>query len=74
MFRARGDGHWRAYQTAVDAGRLMEAPQSHYHPRTGDLVLDPPQVRITPKGLADLHRRLGGTAPFVVEQQLALTV
>ena len=32
VFRARGDGHWRAYQTAVDAGRLMEAPQSHYPP------------------------------------------
>jgi len=43
--------------------RRMEAPQSRCHSRTGDLVLDPPQVRITPKGLAGLHRRLGGTAP-----------
>jgi hypothetical protein len=35
-------------------------------PRTGELVLDPPQVRITTKGLQELHRRLGGT-------QLAIT-
>lgn len=72
LFRARGDGCWRPYQSAVDTGRLMEAPQSHYHPRTGDLVLDAPQVRITPKGLAEIHRRLGGTAPLAVSEQLAL--
>jgi prophage antirepressor-like protein len=74
IYRARGDQHWRPYQAAVDAGRLMEAPQSHFHPRTGDLVLDPPQVRITPKGLAEAHRRLGGTAPLAVAEQLALGV
>lgn len=73
IYRAQGDGHWRPYQTAVDTGRLMEMPQSHYHPRRGELVLDPPQVRITPKGLAEIHRRLGGTAPLAVQEQLALT-
>ncbi|MGH8877444.1 MAG: phage antirepressor [Stackebrandtia sp.] len=61
-FRQRGDNAWRAYQTAVDAGRLSEIPQSHYRPRTGELVLDAPQLRVTVKGLEDLRRILGGTS------------
>lgn len=64
VFRGRADGRWRPYQSAVEAKRLSELPQSHYHPRTGELVLDPPQVRVTPKGLHELHRRLGGRAPL----------
>lgn len=60
-YRQGADNHWRAYQSAVTAGRLSEIPQSHYHPRTGQLELDAPQVRITVKGLADLHQILGGT-------------
>ena len=56
-----GDGRWRPYQRQVDLGRLMILPSSHYHPRTGELVLDAPQVRVTVKGLLELHRRLGGT-------------
>ncbi|WP_239405412.1 phage antirepressor KilAC domain-containing protein [Frankia sp. Cj3] len=61
IYRQRGDGRWRAYQTAVDAGRLSELPQSHYHPKTGELVLDPPQVRVTVTGILTLHRLLGGS-------------
>jgi prophage antirepressor-like protein len=71
LFRG-GDGAWRVKQPQVETGRLSEIPQSHYHPRTGDLVLDPPQVRVKPKGLAEIHRRLGGTAPLAVQQQLVL--
>lgn len=56
----RGD-HWEPYQRHVEAGRLSIRAQSHYHPRTGELVLDPPQVRITVKGLHQLHRHLGGS-------------
>lgn len=67
-----GDGSWRARQTQVDNGRLSEIPQSHYHPRTGELVLDPPQVRIKPKGLVEIHRKLGGSRPLAVQQQLAI--
>lgn len=52
-------GKWKARQTAVDAGYLTEKPQSHHHPRTGDLVLDPPQVRVTVRGLERLRVRLG---------------
>lgn len=54
-----GDGRWRIKQVAVETGRLSEMPSSHYHPRTGELVLDPPQVRVTVKGVADLRRVLG---------------
>jgi prophage antirepressor-like protein len=52
-------GKWKARQSAVDAGYLAEKPQSHHHPRTGDLVLDPPQVRVTVRGLERLRVRLG---------------
>jgi len=65
VYRQQVDGRWRVYQRAVDAGRLSELPQSHYHPRTGELVLDPPQVRVTPKGLHDLRVLLGGTVPAI---------
>ncbi len=66
VYRQQADGKWRTYQSAVNAGRLSEIPQSHYHPRTGELVLDPPQVRGTPKGLADLRVHLGGTVPLAI--------
>ena len=41
-------------QSAIDAGWMSVIPQSHYHPTTGVLVLDPPQPRVTPKGLQRL--------------------
>lgn len=53
------DGKWRAYASAVDNGYLTEKPQSHYHPRTSELVLDAPQVRVTVRGLERLRVRLG---------------
>lgn len=67
-----GDGRWRVYQAQVECGRLSEMPSSHYHPRTGELVLDPPQVRITAKGLQRLHHLLGGTAPLRIHEQPVL--
>jgi anti-repressor protein len=66
IYRA-GDLRWRVYQTAIEAGRLSELATSHYHPRTGELVIDPPQVRITVKGLGALHRHLAGEAPLAIE-------
>lgn len=57
IFRA-SHGKWAAYQTAVDSGYLTEKPQSHHHPRTGELVLDPPQIRVTVRGLERLRVRL----------------
>lgn len=58
IYRQGVDQRWRVYQTAVETGRLSELPASHYHPKTGELVLDPPQVRVTVKGLEYLRRQL----------------
>lgn len=55
------DQAWTVYQYPVDRGWLTEKASSHYHPRTGELVLDPPQVRVMVKGLAELQKRLTGT-------------
>lgn len=60
-FRGEG-GKWRAYQDRVDRGYLAERPQFHYHPRTKELVTDPPQLRVTIKGLERLRQVLGATA------------
>lgn len=52
--RAAGDGRYRVLQAAIESGYMSVLPQSHYHPKTGVLVLDPPQPRVTPKGLQRL--------------------
>jgi phage antirepressor YoqD-like protein len=65
-YRQPADDKPRARQYAVERGWLSELPQSYEHPRTGELVLAAPQVRITAKGLAALHRRLGGAGVLVV--------
>lgn len=52
--RAPGDGRYRVMQSAIETGYMSVLPQSHYHPKTGILVLDPPQPRVTPKGLQRL--------------------
>lgn len=56
----RRDGRWRAYQDQVDNGRLVEKVGKPYV-RDGQMVNGEPTVRITPKGLAALHAKLGGT-------------
>jgi anti-repressor protein len=61
IYRRQIDQRWAVLQRAVDRGWLTEMPSSHYHPRTGELVLDPPQVRVMAKGLAELQKRLTGT-------------
>lgn len=60
-------GCWSAYQTALDTKRLVHRTQSHQHPHTGAVVFDPPQVRVTVKGLGDLLRHLGGVQPLPME-------
>ncbi|MDA1360722.1 phage antirepressor KilAC domain-containing protein [Glycomyces luteolus] len=67
-YRQRRDRAWRARQSAVDAGWLTEIPQSHHHPRTGELLLDAPQLRITLKGLSELRQRLGTAAPLPLKR------
>lgn len=55
----RRDGRWKAYQAQVNNGRLTEKVNEPFM-RNGELFAPAPTVRITPKGLAELHRRLGG--------------
>lgn len=64
----RRDGRWKAYQAQVNNGRLTEKVNEPFM-RNGELFAPAPTVRITPKGLAELHRRLGGTGDG---QQIAL--
>lgn len=59
--RSPADGRYRVKQTAIEAGYMSVIPQSHYHPKTGVLVLDPPQPRVTPKGLQRILVDHGGT-------------
>lgn len=61
----RRDGHWLAYADRVEKGYLGHKPQFHYHPKTGERVVDPPQLRVTLKGIERLRQRLGGTQPVL---------
>lgn len=65
IFRG-GDGAWRPYARVIESGRLSVLPSSHYHPRTGELVLDPPQVRVTPKGLQQILLEHGPSQGAIV--------
>lgn len=60
IYRAPGDQKWRTKQAAIETGRISEIPMTHYHPRTGALILDPPQIRVTVKGMEWLHQHLRG--------------
>lgn len=62
IFRGRpGSSGWRARQSQVDSGRLVEKINRAYENSAGEMVVPAPTVRVTPKGLAELHRRLGGS-------------
>ena len=60
--RAVGDGRYRVIQSAIESGYMSVIPQSHYHPKTGVLVLDAPQPRVTPKGVQRILVDHGGAA------------
>jgi anti-repressor protein len=72
LFRGRADKRWRVYQRQVDLRRLSELPQQYENPDTGELALAAPQVRISVKGLRELHHQLGGVAPLRLHEQLAI--
>ncbi|WP_052047882.1 MULTISPECIES: BRO family protein [Nocardiaceae] len=71
--RAKGDGRFRVMQAAIESGHMSVIPTSHYHPKTGVLVLDPPQPRITPKGLQKLLSDYGAAnaapAQLTIDQE-----
>lgn len=49
------------YQRHVECGRIVAKVQTYKHPHTGEITVARPQLRITVKGLAELHRLMGGT-------------
>jgi phage antirepressor YoqD-like protein len=57
------DRHNQPYQRHMDCGRLTVRARSYEHPHRDELVATQ-QVRITTKGLGELHRMLGGGAQF----------
>lgn len=63
----RRDGRWRAYQSQVDNGRLVEKLNRPYVNSAGETWAPAPTIRVTAKGIAALHQILGGSA------RLALT-
>ena len=65
LFRTRGHrAHWEASQhKALDTGRLVhKISRPFLNERTGEMETPPPTVRITHKGLHELHKHLGGSA------------
>lgn len=54
----RHSGKPRAMQTQIDNGRLTEKASFYYHPETGEKVAKTPQVRISPKGLDAIAKRM----------------
>lgn len=61
-FRHRDSGRWCAYQTAVDRGWLAEKPgEKYWDMRVSEYRIGDPVILVTPKGLAELHKRLGGS-------------
>ena len=64
IFRTKGHrAHWEAYQAkAIETGRLAhKLSRPFLNEKTGEMEQPPPTVRITPKGLHELHKALGGT-------------
>lgn len=61
----RSQGGWAAYQNAIESGWLARRA---YDPAETNGVMRnyAPQIRITAKGMRELHRRLGGGAELSV--------
>lgn len=59
IYRDAGTHCWKAYQKQVENGRLeMKTHVKHGTDQQGRTFPFPPTIRVTGKGLADLHRRL----------------
>lgn len=61
----REGGRWRAYQGRIEDGRLAEKVGKPYV-RNGEMCVGDPTVRVTPKGLATLHKLLGGSGQLAL--------
>lgn len=70
IFRTTGKrAHWEAYQDkAINTGRLAHKLSSPFmNERTGEWEQPAPTIRITPKGLHELHKLLGGSDQIQLE-------
>ncbi|MGO3084235.1 antA/AntB antirepressor family protein [Ancrocorticia populi] len=64
IFRTKGHrAHWEAYQAkAIETGRLAhKLSRPFLNEKSGEMEQPAPTVRITPKGLHELHVLLGGS-------------
>lgn len=64
IFRTLGKrAHWEAYQDkGINTGRLVHKLSSPFmNDKTGEWEQPAPTIRITPKGLHELHKLLGGS-------------
>lgn len=70
IFRTTGRrAHWEAYQDkAINTGRLAhKLSRPFLNEKTGEMEQPAPTVRVTPKGLHELHKHLGGSEQAVLE-------
>lgn len=63
------DVHGIPYQHRIEGGWLRTRVQTYPHPRTGEPMLGKPQIRVTGKGIAELHRLLSAPAGAIVRQR-----
>lgn len=67
IFRNRSTNRWKAYQTQIDCGRLAEKfGKPFLHEPSGEMRLSEPTIRVTVKGVAELHKRLGGSGQMQI--------
>lgn len=65
IFRTQGKrAHWEAYQgKGINTGRLVHKLSSpFFNERTEEWEQPAPTIRVTPKGLHELHQHLGGSS------------
>lgn len=70
IFRTAGKrAHWEAYQDkGINTGRLVHKLSTPFmNERTGEWEQPAPTIRITPKGLHELHKLLGGSDQVQLE-------
>ncbi len=59
LYRHGSRNRWHAYQTQVDNGRLVQKMSAAFmNTRTGEMENPAPTIRVTAKGLEELHRRI----------------
>lgn len=62
------EGRWKAKRAQLDTGRLAEkVGKPFWHAGREEMVAGDATVRVTPKGLQELHKRLGGGGQLALE-------